>query len=190
MVHLPDANGLLGKRPHELSGGMRQRVMIAAALAQRPAVLVADEPTTALDVSVQSEILAMLRELRQELGMSLILVSHDIAVVEEVCDDILVMYAGATVEWGPHAATSDSPLHPYTRALLSSRIDLADPNEELSAIEGEPPLAGSWPSGCRFRTRCPVVQSDCADGGQPPLRDFGGRLSACLHTEVEVAHVG
>ena len=188
LVQLPNVANLLGKRPHELSGGMRQRVMIAAAVAQRPTLLVADEPTTALDVSVQSEILAMLRQLREALGMSLILVSHDIAVIEEVCDDTLVMYAGATVESGPQGATTSAPLHPYTLALLHSRIDLATPGAMLQAIDGEPPLAGSWPAGCRFWPRCPIAQSDCRSGGQPPLREFDGRFSACLHTR-EVADV-
>lgn len=189
LVQLPNVEGLLRKRPHELSGGMRQRVMIAAALAQKPAILLADEPTTALDVSVQSEILTLLRELRRELGMSLILVSHDIAVVEEVCDEILVMYAGATVESGRQAVTAQAPLHPYTKALLQSRIDLAPPGEDLRSIDGEPPLAGSWPAGCRFWPRCPIAQDDCKVGTQPRMSDFGGRLSACLHTEVGVVGV-
>ncbi len=188
MVQLPNVAGLLDKRPHELSGGMRQRVMIAAALARRPAVLVADEPTTALDVSVQSEILSMLCELRESLGMTLMLVSHDIAVVEQVCDDILVMYAGATVEAGPQGVTTTAPLHPYTSALLNSRIDLAEPGEQLRTIDGEPPLAGSWPSGCRFWPRCPIAQDDCKVGEQPRVADFGGRFSACLHTNAEQAH--
>ncbi len=182
LVQLPRVAQLLGKRAHELSGGMRQRVMIAAALARRPELLIADEPTTALDVSVQSEILSMLRELRAELGMSLILVSHDVAVIEEVCDRVLVMYAGATVEEGTVAAVVSAPLHPYTEALLSSRIDSATRGQDVPAIVGEPPMAGSWPDGCRFWPRCPEADEDCRSGGQPGLAAFPSGLSACLHT--------
>lgn len=190
LVQLPRVSQLLSKRAHELSGGMRQRVMIAAALARRPQLLVADEPTTALDVSVQSEILSMLRELRDELGMSLILVSHDIAVIEEVCDRVLVMYAGATVEEGTVSSVVSAPLHPYTEALLSSRIDSATPGQDVPAITGEPPMAGSWPAGCRFWPRCPEAGEECCSGAQPELAAFPGGLSACLHTgrrlELEV----
>lgn len=182
LVQLPRVGQLLSKRAHELSGGMRQRVMIAAALARRPELLVADEPTTALDVSVQSEILSMLRELRAELGMSLILVSHDIAVIEEVCDRVLVMYAGATVEEGSVASMVTAPLHPYTEALLSSRIDSATPGQDVPAIAGEPPMAGAWPVGCRFWPRCPEAGQECRSGAQPGLAAFPSGSSACLHT--------
>ncbi len=183
LVQLPRASTLMRKRSHELSGGMRQRVMIAAAIARKPVLLLADEPTTALDVSVQHDILMMLRELRAELGMSLVLVSHDLAVIEEVCDRVLVMYAGATVEMGRVKDVVAGPQHPYTGALLGSRVDRAERGTDLVAIAGEPPLAGAWPIGCRFWTRCPVVQDDCKIGKQPALRPLGDGMTACLHAE-------
>ncbi len=191
LVQLPRARELLAKRSHELSGGMRQRVMIAAALARRPALLVADEPTTALDVSVQRDILTMLGELRRELSMGLILVSHDIAVIEEVCERVMVMYAGATVEEGPIRDTVADPRHPYTAALLASRVDTVRRGEDLPSITGEPPMVGSWPGGCRFGPRCHMVRDDCVIGQQPGLRSVDDdRLTACLHAErmAEDAH--
>jgi oligopeptide/dipeptide ABC transporter ATP-binding protein len=183
LVQLPRAATLMRKRAHELSGGMRQRVMIAAAVARKPVLLLADEPTTALDVSVQHDILQMLRQLRVELGMSLVLVSHDLAVIEDVCDRVLVMYAGATVEVGRVENVVAVPQHPYTAALLGSRVDRAERGTDLVAIAGEPPLAGAWPDGCRFWRRCPVVQDDCKIGKQPALRPLGDGMTACLHSE-------
>jgi oligopeptide/dipeptide ABC transporter ATP-binding protein len=183
LVQLPRAASLLRKRSHELSGGMRQRVMIAAALARNPVLLLADEPTTALDVSVQRDILSMLRELRAQLGMALILVSHDLAVIEDVCDRVLVMYAGATVEEAPVAEVARRPRHPYTLALLNSRIDGADRTQALPAIVGEPPMAGAWPVGCRFWPRCPMAQDDCRTGMQPPLMLVDNRVTACRHSD-------
>ena len=142
MVRIPRAQAVLDERSHQLSGGMRQRIMIAAALAQKPKLLVADEPTTALDVTVQKEILGLIGRLRRELGMALILVSHDLAVIEEVCDRVMVMYAGATVEAGPVGATVSAPRHPYTRALRLSRVDTAQRGQPLATIGGEPPTIG------------------------------------------------
>ena len=183
LVRIPRAQSVLGEYAHHLSGGMRQRVMIAAALAQRPAVLVADEPTTALDVTVQKEILALLGQLRRELGMALLLVSHDLAVIEEVCDSIVVMYAGATVESGPVGTVVASPRHPYSRALRQSRVDLARPGQPLETIGGEPPGVGAWPTGCRFWPRCPVGDETCRVGPQPPLRALDRQHTACLYPE-------
>jgi peptide/nickel transport system ATP-binding protein len=183
LVRIPRARQVLGERPHQLSGGMRQRVMIAAALAQRPKLLVADEPTTALDVTVQHEILTLIGRLRAELGMSLILVSHDLAVIEEVCDDVVVMYAGATVETGPVGVVTNAPRHPYTRALRLSRVDSATPGQDLEAIEGEPPSVGAWPAGCRFWPRCPLSDDACRHGPQPILVAVGRQLSACIHPD-------
>jgi oligopeptide/dipeptide ABC transporter ATP-binding protein len=183
MVRIPRAALVLEQRSTQLSGGMRQRVMIAAALAQRPKLLIADEPTTALDVTVQHEILRLIAELRRELGMALILVSHDLAVIEEVCDSLAVMYAGATVESGPLGRVAAEPRHPYTRALRLSRVDTAPPGQDLEAIPGEPPTVGAWPSGCRFWPRCPLADADCRAGGQPGLRPLGRQLTACLHAE-------
>ncbi|MGD2157860.1 MAG: ABC transporter ATP-binding protein [Anaerolineales bacterium] len=166
--------------PHQLSGGMRQRVMIAAAIVQKPDLLIADEPTTALDVTVQREILNLIKSLLSELGMSLILVSHDLAVIEEVCDSLMVMYAGASVEVGPVERLANSPRHPYTRALRVSRVDLADPGEDLEAIPGSPASIGSWAEGCRFWPRCPLAIEDCKSGLQPPLSYIHKQMSACI----------
>jgi oligopeptide/dipeptide ABC transporter ATP-binding protein len=184
LVELSNARDLLRKRSHQLSGGMRQRVMIAAALARRPKLLVADEPTTALDVSVQSEILKMLKELQRELRMSLILVSHDVAVVEDVCDRVVVMYAGAVVEAGAIAPVLRDPRHPYTEALLQARVDFDARGRDLPTIPGEPPMVGSWPEGCRFWPRCHLSADECRVGGQPEPRDhLAGRVTACIRSE-------
>ncbi|MCX6028372.1 MAG: ABC transporter ATP-binding protein [Chloroflexi bacterium] len=183
MVRIPRAKELLRERPHQLSGGMRQRVMIATALAQRPKLLVADEPTTALDVTTQREILTLLVKLRKELGMALILVSHDLAVIEEVCDSMVVMYAGLAVEAGPVELLTRSPRHPYTRALRVSRVDTAVRGKPLETITGEPAAVGAWPAGCRFAPRCALVQDSCRQGLQPQLRPMGRQQSACTFAE-------
>lgn len=183
IVRIPRAQDVLREYSFQLSGGMRQRVMIAAALAQKPKLLVADEPTTALDVTVQKEILTLISRLRRELGMALILVSHDLAVIEEVCDNLMVMYAGASFEAGPVSATVRHPRHPYTKALHDSRVDTAERGKPLEAIAGEPPTVGAWPQGCRFWTRCPIVQDNCKVGNQPPLRPVDKQLTACLYAE-------
>jgi len=180
MVRIPRAKELIKERPHQLSGGMRQRVMIATALAQRPKLLVADEPTTALDVTTQREILMLLVKLREELGMSLILVSHDLAVIEEVCDTMVVMYAGLTVEAGCVDLLTRSPRHPYTRALRLSRVDTAVRGRPLETITGEPVTVGAWPPGCRFAPRCALVEESCRHGTQPQLKSVGQQQSACL----------
>ena len=182
-VHVPRPKRLLKERSHQLSGGMRQRVMIAAALAQRPKLLIADEPTTALDVTTQREILTLLSTLRQELGMALILVSHDLAVIEDVCDSVVVMYAGACMEAGPVEAVMNAPRHPYSRALRVSRVDTATPGQDLEAIPGDALSAGHWPAGCRFAPRCNLAQDDCRQGSQPGLRQIDQQLSACLLAE-------
>jgi oligopeptide/dipeptide ABC transporter ATP-binding protein len=181
MVRIPRARAVLRERSSHLSGGMRQRVMIAAALAQSPRLLVADEPTTALDVTVQHEILELIGRLRAELGMALILVSHDLAVVEEVCDSVMVMYAGATVESGPVDDVTHRPRHPYSRALHVSRVDTASPGDDIETIAGEPPTVGRWPSGCRFWPRCPIGDDACRTGAQPGLTRIGSQWTACLY---------
>lgn len=182
-VRIPRARALLQDRPHQLSGGMRQRVMIATAIAQQPKLLVADEPTTALDVTTQREILTLIRALRRDLGMALILVSHDLAVIEEVCDSVMVMYAGASVEAGPVGVVTPTPQHPYTRALRVSRVDTARPGEDLETIAGEPLSIGAWPPGCRFAPRCPLADEACRHGAQPSLMQVARQLSACIHAD-------
>ena len=181
LVRILRPDQVLEMRSHELSGGMRQRVMIAAALAQQPEILIADEPTTALDVTIQREILNLINRLRARLKMALIFVSHDLAVIEEVCDSVMVMYAGASVENGPLEALVRNPRHPYTRALLASRVDLAVPGKDLETIPGDPASVGAWPSGCRFRPRCSLADDDCREGAQPPLAPAGRQRTACLH---------
>jgi peptide/nickel transport system permease protein len=160
-VRLPDPDVVARKYPHELSGGMAQRVAIARALAGEPELLIADEPTTALDVSVQSGILDLLRELREESGMALILVTHDWGVIAEACDRALVMYAGQVVEKADVRSLIRRPEHPYTKALLRSSFANVAPRELLPVIAGSVPPPGSWPVGCRFASRCQLVDAAC-----------------------------
>lgn len=147
--------------PHQLSGGMQQRVMIAMAIASHPKLLVADEPTTALDVTVQAQILDLLRQLKKRLGMSMLLITHNLAIVKDIADRIAVMYAGQIVESGPASEVLMNPLHPYTRALIESVPKLGGPEEKLRAIPGTVPLGGAWPSGCRFHPRCAIARQEC-----------------------------
>ena len=165
--------------PHELSGGMQQRVMIAMALAPRPRLLVADEPTTALDVTIQAQILDLLRELRRELGMAILLITHNLGVVGEIADEVSVMYAGQVVENGPASAVLRRPAHPYTAALLASVPRLGARLDALESIPGTVPSLGAWPSGCRFHPRCPKAVADCCRE-HPILRDLGhARTARC-----------
>jgi peptide/nickel transport system permease protein len=183
-IRRPDT--VLGQYPNQLSGGMRQRVMIACAIASGPELIVADEPTTGLDVTVQADIMKLLRGIRATMGTSIILVSHDLALVDDVCDRIVVMHAGACVESGS-VDDVERPLHPYTRALNRSRIELATPGSELVTIKGQPPGVGWWRPGCRFAERCEIVQADCRVGPHPPLRGpEDGHQTACLHPELMV----
>jgi peptide/nickel transport system ATP-binding protein len=175
-VGLPPA---VGRRyAHQLSGGQRQRVMIALALACRPSLVIADEPTTALDVVMQAQILQLLERLRDELGLALILVSHDLGVLAETGDRIAVMYAGRIVETGPVASVFGAPQHPYTQRLLASLPVIGGPRELAAPIPGAPPDPGAMPDGCRFRPRCPHAAERCLQ--DPGLREvLPGRLAAC-----------
>ncbi|MGN6273651.1 MAG: ABC transporter ATP-binding protein [Protaetiibacter sp.] len=155
-VRLPDPEGVMTKYAHELSGGMQQRVAIAQGLLLEPQLIVADEPTTALDVTVQAQILELLRGISTRRGTSMIFVTHDLATVAEICDRVLVMYAGRIVESGRVDEVFADPQHPYTRALLASLLPLGGtPPERLDAIPGQPPRVDDWPTGCRFHPRCP-----------------------------------
>lgn len=176
---------VLRQYPYELSGGMKQRVMIACAIAQQPALIVADEPTTGLDVTVQAEIIDLLKQIRDDFKTSIILVSHDLPLINEVCDDIVVMHAGATVEKIPSSEIAKSR-HPYTRALYHSRIDLVKPKGKLITIKGQPPTVGNWPSGCRFVDRCDYVKDLCRTATEVPLVTIASEhMSACLrHDQI------
>ncbi len=165
--------------PHELSGGQRQRVMIAAALAADPDIVIADEPTTALDVTVQAQVLQLLRELVAERDMGLLLITHDLGVVAQVCDDVTVLYAGRVVEQGSTVDVFKSPHHPYTRGLLASMPSTAPRGKPLPAIRGVVPPLGRWPAGCRFRDRCDVASDACAV--DPPMVTVGERRVRCIH---------
>ena len=162
-VGIPDPERALGSYPHQMSGGMRQRVMIAMALASRPGILIADEPTTALDVTVQAQILDLIRDLQKETGMAVILITHDLGVIAENCDDTVVMYGGQVVETGPTAGLFASPRHPYTRGLLAS-IPSKSPRVKsvLPTIPGMVPPLEEMPQGCRFGNRCPLAGEICS----------------------------
>jgi peptide/nickel transport system ATP-binding protein len=183
LVGIPDPQRRVDQYPHEFSGGMRQRVMIAMALANEPKLLIADEPTTALDVTVQAQILSLLGDLQRRLGMAIIIITHDLGVVAEIADEIVVMYAGRIVE---HAATDvifARPQHPYTWGLLKSIPRLDNPrDEELIPISGRPPSLIIRPSGCHFHPRCPYVQPDHKRIDPPltPVPDESGHEVACL----------
>jgi peptide/nickel transport system ATP-binding protein len=167
-VGIPSPDIRMGEYPHQLSGGMRQRVLIAIALACRPALLIADEPTTALDVTIQAQILELIKDLQSEMGMSVILITHDLGVIAETCDDVVVMYAGKVAEQGSVYDIFDRPSHPYTRGLLSSIPTLnAIPKSTLSVIEGMVPGLRDLPPGCRFENRCPYASERCSEAPPP-----------------------
>jgi oligopeptide/dipeptide ABC transporter ATP-binding protein len=193
-VGFPEPARRVESYPHELSGGMRQRVLIAIALACNPALLIADEPTTALDATVQAQILELLASLREETGMSLLLIAHDLALVSAIADEIVVLYAGVVVERGPARAVLASPAHPYTRALLESLPPRAhrargQAGRKLPTIEGALPDLRSPPPGCRFHERCPVAVARCAV--EPPVLlpagDTGGSARCFLLEEARGA---
>lgn len=184
-VHIPDAASRIDRYPHEFSGGMRQRVMIAMSLLCRPRLIIADEPTTALDVTVQSQILMLLDEIRREFGTAVILITHDLGVVAEVCDKVLVMYGGRVMESGVLDDIFRRNRHPYTRGLLASvpRLDKSG-GGRLQGIPGTPPSVRRPPPGCPFEARCPVREDRCAE--QPPtLREAGEGHEVACYVEME-----
>jgi peptide/nickel transport system ATP-binding protein len=181
---IPSPEQRIDDYPHKLSGGMRQRAMIAIALACDPELLIADEPTTALDVTIQAQILDLMRDLKRTSDAAIILITHDLGVVAEVCDEVAVMYAGEIVERAPADALFEAPQHPYTVGLLASipRLDLRA--DRLAVIEGVLPDMASPPVGCRFADRCPFVLEDCR-AAPPPVVELGGRWSRCLRAPLE-----
>jgi peptide/nickel transport system ATP-binding protein len=184
-VGIPSPQDRFHEYPHQLSGGMKQRAMIAMALVCRPSLLIADEPTTALDVTIQAQILELLNALQSEFNMSVLLITHDLGVVAETCDRVAVMYAGKLVESASVASLFENPKHPYTHGLFRSLPTLSEKKKQLAVIPGAVPSPLDFPSGCRFRTRCSMAQPICEE--EPPLREIGaGHFSAC-HFAEEVA---
>jgi len=183
LVGIPAPEKRVKSYPHELSGGMSQRVMIAMALACSPEVLIADEPTTALDVTIQAGILELIDDLRIKMGMAVLLITHDLGIIAEVADTVYVMYAGKVVENAVTRELFKNPKHPYTVGLLNSIPDLRDSKEKLDAIPGVVPSPGSFPPGCRFQDRCPLVIERCRRE-EPPLEEHApGHYSACFRAD-------
>ena len=185
-VGVPAPERRADEHPHQLSGGMRQRAMIAMALANDPALLIADEPTTALDVTIQAQILDLMRALRDETGAALILITHDLGVVAEMADRVAVMYAGRIVEIGTAAAVFDDPQHPYTIGLMLAAPSLGERTGRLATIPGAVPSPEAMPRGCRFAPRCPFAVARCAE--DPPLAPLSpGHWAACWRAPLEAA---
>jgi len=188
-VGIPDPEERLDAYPHHLSGGLKQRVMIAMALSTRPEILIADEPTTALDVTVQAQILDLLRDLQQKRNAAILLITHDLGIVNELADRVAVMYAGRLVEMADRVSLLSDPLHPYTQGLLRSIPALSAPGEPLPEIPGVVPSPDQWPVGCRFSTRCPKRFEPCADQFPAELNPKLGRRVWC-HAVAESAREG
>jgi oligopeptide/dipeptide ABC transporter ATP-binding protein len=179
-VKIPNPEMRVDDYPHQMSGGMKQRVMIAMALACNPKLLIADEPTTALDVTIQAQILDLMRDLQRETGMSMLIITHDLGVVAEIADAVAVMYAGKIVEYAPVRDLYANPLHPYTVGLFRSKPRMGARIERLEAISGTVPNPLAFPPGCRFHPRCPRAVPECAKG-EPPLREIErGHRAACI----------
>jgi peptide/nickel transport system ATP-binding protein len=184
-VRIPDAAARAGEYPHRLSGGMRQRVMIAMAMACRPKLLIADEPTTALDVTIQAQILTLMREMAAEFGTAIILITHDLGVVAEMADEVLVMYAGRAAEMAPARTLFATPQHPYTVGLMGAIPRLDEERARLATIEGAVPSPAAWPPGCRFAPRCPFAVPRCTEAA-PPLAALGPRhLVSCFQAPLD-----
>lgn len=185
LVRLPSPSKRVDDFPHQLSGGQRQRVMIALALANNPDLLIADEPTTALDVTIQAQILDLMRDLSDRTGAAIMLITHDLGVVAETCDDVVVMYAGKVVERAPARDLFNGPMHPYTLGLMAAVPRLDTNSDRLTTIPGSVPPPWAMPAGCRFASRCPLATEECRTS-QPPLREIGkDRLVACWRAPIE-----
>ncbi len=188
-VNIPNPEERAKQYPHEFSGGMRQRAMIAMALSCNPKLLIADEPTTALDVTIQAQVLDMINELKERLNTSMIMITHDLGVVAQVCDSVAVVYAGEIMEYGTKEQIFDHPLYPYTKGLFGSLPNMNDDAERLSPIEGLPPNPADLPKGCAFHPRCPYATEAC-EQAHIPLTDMGGgHLCRCCRVN-ELAKEG
>jgi len=187
LVRIPSAARRLDAYPHELSGGLRQRAMIAMALSCNPRLLLADEPTTALDATVQIQVLVLLRRLQRELGMGMIFVTHDLGVAAEIADTVAVMYAGRIVESGPVGRVLQAPAHPYTAGLLASTVHGQPRERDIDAIAGSPPDLRRLPPGCSFASRCPWRTADCRRAVPEPRFPEAGHMAACLLVTGAVA---
>jgi len=185
LVGIPAPESRIKNYPFEMSGGMQQRVMIAMALASEPKLLVADEPTTALDVTIQAQILELLHDLKQRLGMAILLITHNLGIVGDMADRVAVMYAGQVVELAPAKELLRRPLHPYTRALMNAVPKLAGGASRLSAIPGNVPRIGNFPPGCRFAPRCPIAKPECSDKIPELVEVETGRFVRCPFWKTE-----
>jgi oligopeptide/dipeptide ABC transporter ATP-binding protein len=183
LVHIPEPRRRMRDYPHQLSGGMQQRVMIAMALACNPALLIADEPTTALDVTIQAQVLDLLKELKQKLQMSILLITHNLGIVGDIADNVAVMYAGRIVENSPAAALLQKPMHPYTVALMQSIPRLGERADRLQSIPGAVPNAARLPAGCKFHPRCAIARAQCRQDPEPALLTCGDRQVRCPFAE-------
>jgi oligopeptide/dipeptide ABC transporter ATP-binding protein len=192
LVGIANAPRRAGSYPHEFSGGMRQRAMIAMALSCEPALLIADEPTTALDVTIQAQILDLLRQMRAEFGLSILFITHDLGVVADICERVVVMYAGQVVEQSPVVDLFHRPVHPYTDGLLMSTPNAtAAERTGLHSITGNPPLAGRFPGGCRFHPRCPHAEAACATTEMTLRLLASGQTTRCARVdELDLAGIG
>jgi len=188
-VNIPDADSRIDAYPHQLSGGMKQRAMIAMALSCNPQVLIADEPTTALDVTIQAQLLELLRELQEDLNMSILLITHDLGVVAELADYVAVMYAGKIQEFAPAQTIYDEPKHPYTEGLFRSRPKISGGKQRLDAIHGSVPDATNFPPGCRFHPRCPDEMDHCSKQAPPMRKVDRDHWVRCLLYENGGEHV-
>ena len=189
LVGIPAAETRLRDYPHQLSGGMQQRVMIAMALASEPKLLVADEPTTALDVTIQAQIFELLRDLKKRLGMAILLITHDLSLLTDIADRVAVMYAGQIVEQAPTRQVLDAPRHPYTRGLLASVPEIGRRTDRLQSIAGTVPSPAEFPTGCRFHPRCPQVQADCPNHPIPLLEPKPGETVRCHYWQLGLPKV-
>jgi len=189
-VNIPDAESRVDAYPHQLSGGMKQRAMIAMALSCNPQLLIADEPTTALDVTIQAQLLELLKDLQEEFDMSILLITHDLGVVAELADYVAVMYAGKIQEFGDADTIFHDPKHPYTEGLFESRPQIRQHRKRLKVIHGSVPDATRFPSGCRFHPRCPEKMDHCPDVDPPMLEVEENHWARCLLFEEDSSHAG